>query len=378
MLLMLLCVAVAVAGIGYAKFRQIQAAIAMGKSFAPPPSAVTTLVLAPQKWEPVVRVIGTLRAVQGVTVSTDLAGVISEIGFESGAAVKKGALLVQLNSDSEHAQLAAARVRRDLAVLEVNRKRELRAKNALSAAETDAAEAEVRQSEAACAQAEALLARKRITAPFDGLLGLRQVNLGQFLNPGSPIVSLQSMDPIRVQFNLPQQEIGTAALGKKVRVAAQEVAGGPREGKVSALDSQVDEASRAIAVEATLPNTDHALRPGMFVNVELPLAEEPEVLVVPASAINYAPYGNSVYVVQTGTDAEGKPAKTVDQRFVKLGQNRGDQIRVLEGLKPGDEVVTSGVFKLRQGGAVLVNNAVQPGNDPAPTPPKNTPKMMGW
>jgi membrane fusion protein (multidrug efflux system) len=371
MLLMLLCVAVAVAGIGYAKFRQIQAAIAMGKSFAPPPSAVTTLVLAPQKWEPVVRVIGTLRAVQGVTVSTDLAGVISEIGFESGAAVKKGALLVQLNSDSEHAQLAAARVRRDLAVLEVNRKRELRAKNALSAAETDAAEAEVRQSEAACAQAEALLARKRITAPFDGLLGLRQVNLGQFLNPGSPIVSLQSMDPIRVQFNLPQQEIGTAALGKKVRVAAQEVAGGPREGKVSALDSQVDEASRAIAVEATLPNTDHALRPGMFVNVELPLAEEPEVLVVPASAINYAPYGNSVYVVQTGTDAEGKPAKTVDQRFVKLGQNRGDQIRVLEGLKPGDEVVTSGVFKLRQGGAVLVNNAVQPGNDPAPTPPNN-------
>jgi membrane fusion protein (multidrug efflux system) len=368
---MLLCVALTLAGIGYAKFRQIQAAIAMGKSFAPPPSAVTTLVLAPQKWEPVVRVIGTLRAVQGVTVSTDLAGVISEIGFESGAAVKKGALLVQLNSDSEHAQLAAARVRRDLAVLEVNRKRELRAKNALSAAETDAAEAEVRQSEAACAQAEALLARKRITAPFDGLLGLRQVNLGQFLNPGSPIVSLQSMDPIRVQFNLPQQEIGTAALGKKVRVAAQEVAGGPREGKVSALDSQVDEASRAIAVEATLPNTDHALRPGMFVNVELPLAEEPEVLVVPASAINYAPYGNSVYVVQTGTDAEGKPAKTVDQRFVKLGQNRGDQIRVLEGLKPGDEVVTSGVFKLRQGGAVLVNNAVQPGNDPAPTPPNN-------
>ncbi len=368
---MLLCVALAVAAIGYVKFRQIQAAIAMGKSFAPPPSAVTTLVLAPQKWEPVVRVIGTLKAVQGVTVSTDLAGVISEIGFESGTPVKKGALLVQLNADSEHAQLAAAQVRRDLAVLEVKRKRELLAKNALSASETDAAEAEVRQSEAACSQAEALLARKRIVAPFDGVLGLRQVNLGQYLNPGSPIVSLQSLDPIRVQFNLPQQEIGAASLGKKVRVSAQEVSGGPREGKVSALDSQVDEASRAIAVEATLPNTDHALRPGMFVNVELPLAEEPEVLVVPASAVNYAPYGNSVYVVQTTTDPEGNPAKTVDQRFVKLGQNRGDQIRILEGLKAGDEVVTSGVFKLRQGGAVLVNNAVQPGNNPAPQPPNN-------
>ncbi len=371
MLLMLFCVALAVAGIGYAKFRQIQAAIAMGKSFAPPPSAVTTLVLSPQRWEPVVRVIGTLKAVQGVTVSTDLAGIISEIGFESGIPVKKGALLVQLNSDSEHALLSAAQVRRDLAVLEVKRKRELLAKNALSASETDAAEAEVRQSDAACAQAEALLARKRITAPFDGVLGLRQVNLGQFLNPGSPVVSLQALDPIRVQFNLPQQEIGAAALGKVVRVSAQEVDGGPREGKISALDSQVDESSRALTVEATLPNSDQALRPGMFVNVELPLAVEPEVLVVPASAINYAPYGNSVYVLLEGTDPEGKPVKTVDQRFVKLGQNRGDQIRVLEGVKAGDEVVTSGVFKLRQGAAVVLNNSVQPSNSPTPTPPNN-------
>ena len=371
MLLMLFCVALALAGIGYAKFRQIQAAIAMGKSFAPPPSAVTTLILSPQRWEPVVKVIGTLKAVQGVTVSTDLAGIISEIGFESGVSVKKGTLLVQLNSDSEHAQLAAAQVRRDLAVLEVKRKRELLAKNALSASETDAAEAEVRQSEAACAQAAALLARKRITAPFDGVLGLRQVNLGQFLNPGSPVVSLQALDPIRVQFNLPQQEIGAAALEKKVRVSAQEVPGGPREGKVSALDSQVDEASRAISVEATLANPDQALRPGMFVTVELPLDVEPEVLVIPASAVNYAPYGDSVYVVLAGTDSEGKPAKTVDQRFVKLGQNRGDQIRVLEGLKAGDEVVTSGVFKLRQGAAVVLNNSVQPSNSSAPTPPNN-------
>ncbi len=371
MLVMLFCVALALAGIGYSKFRQIQAAIAMGKSFAPPPSAVTTLILSPQRWEPVVKVIGTLKAVQGVTVSTDLAGIISEIGFESGVSVKKGTLLVQLNSDSEHAQLAAAQVRRDLAVLEVKRKRELLAKNALSASETDAAEAEVRQSEAACAQAAALLARKRITAPFDGVLGLRQVNLGQFLNPGSPVVSLQALDPIRVQFNLPQQEIGAAALEKKVRVSAQEVAGGPREGKVSALDSQVDEASRAISVEATLANPDQALRPGMFVTVELPLDAEPEVLVIPASAVNYAPYGDSVYVVLEGTDSEGKPAKTVDQRFVKLGQNRGDQIRVLEGLKAGEEVVTSGVFKLRQGAAVVLNNSVQPSNSPAPTPPNN-------
>jgi membrane fusion protein (multidrug efflux system) len=203
------------------------------------------------------------------------------------------------------------------------------------------------------------------------VLGLRQINLGQFLNPGSPVVSLQALDPIRVQFNLPQQEIGAATLGKPVRVSAQEVAGGPREGKISALDSQVDETSRAITVEATLPNPDRALRPGMFVSVEVPLTVEPEVLVLPASSINYAPYGNSVYVVLDGTSPEGKPTKTVDQRFVKLGQNRGDQIRVLEGLQPGDEVVTSGVFKLRQGAAVVVNNAVQPGNNPSPAPPNN-------
>jgi len=368
---MLLCVALAVTGIGYFKFKQIQAAIAMGKSFAPPPAAVTTLVLEAQTWEPSIRVIGTLKAVQGVSVSADLAGIIAEIAFDSGKAVKKGELLVQLNSDQEKAQLGAAEARRDLAKLEAKRKRELQAQNAAPASERDAAEAELRRAEAACAEMEALLARKRITAPFDGILGIRQVSLGQFLNPGAPIATMHSLDPIQVQFNLPQQQLGSATPGRPIRILSEDRPEIARSGEITALDSQVNEASRAITVEGTLPNADRVLRPGMFVNVELPQPKEAGVLVVPASAISYAPYGDSVFVVKDGTSPDGKPTKTASQQFVKLGQNRGDQIRVLSGLQPGDEVVTSGVFKLRPGAEVQVNNAVQPPNEAAPKPPNS-------
>jgi len=371
MFTMLLCVALAIAGIGFAKFKQIQAAIAMGKSFAPPPSAVTTLVLAYQQWEPTIRVIGSLKAVQGVQVSTDLAGIVAEIAFESGKPVKKGDLLVQLSSDQERAQLAAAQARRDLATLDAARKRDLVALKAAPLSDRDTTEAELRKAEAACAEAAALLARKRITAPFDGVMGIRQVSLGQFLNPGAPIATMHSLDPIQVQFTLPQQQIAAAMPGHSVHVIVDELSGNPRAGTILALDSQLDQATRAITVEATLPNADHALRPGMFVNVELPLSKEAEVLVVPASSVSYAPYGDAVYVVKETPDETGKPTKTVVQKFVKLGQNRGDQVRVLSGLDVGDEVVTSGVFKLRPGAPVQINNNVTPSNEAAPHPPNS-------
>ena len=371
MLLMLFCVALAVAGIGYAKFKQIQAAIAMGKSFAPPPAAVTTHVLQSQNWEPSIKVIGTLKAVQGVNVSTDLAGIVSEIAFESGKTVRAGELLVQLNAEQEKAQLAAAEARRDLAKLDAKRKRELQSQNAAPVSERDAAEAELRRAEAACAEVGALLARKRITAPFDGVLGIRLVSLGQFLNPGAAIATMHSLDPIQVQFSLPQQQLAAAAPGKDLRILSEDRPEIARAGTVTALDSQVNETSRAITVEGTLPNADKILRPGMFVNVEIPLPKEEGAIVVPASAISYAPYGDSVYVVKEGTSAEGKATKTVSQQFVKLGQNRGDQIRILSGLKAGDEVVTSGVFKLRPGGEVQINNSVQPSNQAAPRPPNS-------
>lgn len=371
MFTMLLCVVLAILGIGFAKFKQIQAAIAMGKSFAPPPSAVTTLVLVYQQWEPTIRVIGSLKAVQGVQVSTDLAGIVAEIAFESGKPVKKGDLLVQLSSDQERAQLAAAQARRDLATLDAARKRDLVALKAAPLSDRDTTEAELRKAEAACAEAAALLARKRITAPFDGVMGIRQVSLGQFLNPGAPIATMHSLDPIQVQFTLPQQQIAAAIPGHSVQVIVDEISGNPRAGTILALDSQLDQATRAITVEATLPNADHALRPGMFVNVELPLLKEAEVLVVPASSISYAPYGDAVYVVKETPDETGKPTKTVVQKFVKLGQNRGDQVRVLSGLDVGDEVVTSGVFKLRPGAPVQISNNVTPSNEAAPHPPNS-------
>ncbi len=372
MVTMLLCVAAVVVGIALIKFRQIQAAIAMGKSFAPPPSAVTTLVLREQDWEPSIRVVGSLKAVQGVQISTDLAGIVSEIAFDSGKVVTKGDLLVQLNADQEQAQLAGAKARRDLAVIDATRKRDLVALKAAPVSDRDASEAELRKAEAACAEAKALVARKRITAPFDGILGIRQVSLGQFLNPGTPIATMHSLDPIQVQFTLPQQQIAAAIPGNTVHVTLEEQPSNPpRSGTIAALDSQLDPATRALTVEASLPNADHALRPGMFVYVELPLPKEPKAITIPASSVNYAPYGDTVYVVKDVPDADGKPVKTAVQQFVKLGQNRGDQIRVLNGLNSGDEVVTSGVFKLRPGAPVQSNNKVQPGNEANPHPPNS-------
>lgn len=369
MLLMLVCVALAVAGIAYAKFRQIQAGIAMGKSFAPPPAAVTTLQIQPQNWSPALSAIGSLKANQGVTITTDMVGIVSEIRFESGQSIQKGDLIVLLQNDQETAQLHSANARQHLAELTLARKLELQAKSALAPAEVDAAESELLQSKAAVEQAAATLARKQIAAPFSGVLGLRQVSLGQLLNPGTPIVTMHSVDPMLVQFSLPQHQLTSATPGTPIRITAQGTGSGSWSGKITAIDSQLNDASRSITVEGSVPNPDGTLRHGMFVNVELPLREEANALIVPASAINYAPYGDSIYVVKETPGADGKPAKTVEQQFVKLGDARGDQVRILSGLKPGDEIVTSGLFKLRPGAAVQINNSVQPPNSPTPKPP---------
>ena len=374
MLIMLLSVAVIVAGIAFLKYRQIQAAIAMGKSFAPPPSAVTTLVIEPNPWTPVLRVIGSLKSVQGVAVSGDLAGIVSEITFESGKTVKKGDLLVQLNDEQERAQLVAAEARCELAKLEIQRKRELQAKSALSPSEVDIAENELRQANAARELAAALRARKRITAPFDGVLGIRQVNLGQYLNPGTPVVTMHSLDPMLVTFALPQQQMSQATKGGQLTIALGDEHESTHQlwlGAITAFESRLDDSSRSITVEGSIPNSDHRLRPGMFVNVEIPLPKEDNVLVVPASAINYAPYGDSIFVVKKSTNDQGAPVHTVEQRFAKLGAARGDQVRVLSGLTAGDEIVTAGAFKLRPGGEVVINNSVQPPNSATPTPPNN-------
>jgi membrane fusion protein (multidrug efflux system) len=373
MFLMLLCAALCLAGIAFVKKRQIEAGMAMAKSFAPPPVAVTTLQVEGQPWTPTLRVVGTLHAVQGVAVSTDLAGIVAEIAFDSGQTVKKGALLVRLESAQEQAQLEAAQARLQLAEREIQRKRDLRSKNAIPSSEVDAAENELLQARSLQQQTLAVLQRKRICAPFDGVLGIRQASLGQYLNPGSPVVTMHSMDPIRVRFPLPQQQAPEAIPGRPLRIHLEDTTASARvwEGSITALDSRVDETSRSLTVEGTLANPDQVLRPGMFVSVEIPLPVEQGALVIPASSVLYAPYGDTVFVLKDGKSPEGTPVQTVEARVVKLGAARGDQVRILHGLRSGEQIVSSGVFKLRPDATVQVNNSVNPPNSAAPNPPNN-------
>lgn len=371
MIVMLTVTLVAVGGLGFVKFQQIQAAIAQGAAFQPPPEAVTTIVARHEEWPATLSVIGTIAAVQGVTISADLPGTVDRIHFESGQAVRAGQVLATLDAKQEQAQLAAIEAQHELARLTFERVQGLLNERVISRAEFDRATAEFRQSEARMAEIRAVIARKTIRAPFTGILGIRQVNLGQYLAGGDPLVSLQSLDPIYVNFGIPQQSGGRIPVGRPVRVTADDAAGAEWRGRVTAIDSVVDEATRNVQVQATLANPGGRLRPGMFVQAEVEVGQSQTVIGLPASAISYAPYGDSVFVVSELEDESGRAYRGVRQQFVKPGPARGDQIAVLSGIDPGDEIVTSGVFKLRNGVAVRVNNAVQPGNDPAPRPADN-------
>lgn len=368
MLVMLLLVLLAIAGIAFGKYRTIRAGMAMGEKFAPPPAAVTTVVVKPQTWQPVLSAVGSMKAVNGVTVSTDMAGIVSEIAFESGTPVRKGDLLVKMDTHQEAAMLRSSEAKLEFAKTDLARKRDLVEKKAIAQSEWDSAQSQLSQMEAGVEEMKAVVARKRITAPFDGLVGIRQVNVGQYLQPGSPIAALQSMDPIYVEFALPQQHMAALAVGKKLRLGASGIDGERFEGEITAIDSRVDENTRNVMVQGTVKNAEHKLRPGMFVDVEVLLPETEGVLAIPSSSIAYAPYGDSIYVVKEKVDANGQPGREVQQQFVKLGPKRGDQVSILSGLKAGDEIVSSGVFKLRPGAAVQVKNEVQPGNELTPKP----------
>jgi membrane fusion protein (multidrug efflux system) len=357
-----------VAALGFVKFRQIQTAIAEGAAFEPPPEAVTTIVAQQEDWPSTLTAIGTMAAVQGVTVSADLPGIVDSIAFESGRSVREGDVLAQLDTRQEHAQLAAVEAARDLARLNFERMRGLVDEGAISRADYDRAAAEQKQTEARVGEIRATIARKTIRAPFSGILGIRQANLGQYLAGGDPIVALQSLHPIYVNFGVPQQEAGQVRAGRTVRVTTGDLAGVEFTGRVTAIDSIVDEATRNVQVQATLANPGGTLRPGMFVQTAVILGASRSVVTLPASAISYAPYGDSVFVVTDLKDANDRPYRGVRQQLVKLGGARGDQIAVVSGVKAGDEVVTSGVFKLRNGAAVHINNNVRPGNNPAPKP----------
>jgi membrane fusion protein (multidrug efflux system) len=355
-----------IAGLGFVKFKQFQAMAEQFAAMQPPPDAVTTIVAAQEQWPATLNAIGTVAAVQGVTVSADLPGIVDRITFDSGKAVQRGDVLVQLDTRQEQAQLAGAESQLELARLNHERMKGLVQQDAVSRAEYDAASAGQQQAEARLNEIRAAIDRKTIRAPFSGVLGIRQVNLGQYLTAGAPVVPLQSLDPIYVNFNVPQQDAAEMRIGRTVHITSTESNDGEVTGRISAIDSVIDQATRNVQVQATLPNAHGRLRPGMFVQTQVILGAARHVIALPASSINYAPYGDSVFIVSDMKNEQGHPYRGVRQQVVKLGPARGDQIAVLSGINAGEEVVTSGVFKLRNGAPIQVNNAVQPANSNAP------------
>ena len=368
MIFMLGLMVVLLGSLGFVKFKQVQSAVQAAGGFQPPPEAVTTVIAQRQDWPSSMSMIGTLEAVQGVVVSADLPGTVARIAFVSGQSVHEGDVLVELDTRQERAQLAALEAQRELAGVNFGRTQQLVNEGVISRAEFDRATADQKQTEANVAEIRATIQRKTIRAPFSGVLGIRKVNLGQYLSGGSAIVSVESLNPIYANFGVPQQASGQVQIRRSLRVTAENLPGQVFNGQVTAIDSVVDEATRNVQVQATLANTGGKLRPGMFVQVELGLGANRPVITLPATAINYAPYGDTVYVVTDLKDPNGKPYRGVRQQFVKIEGSRGDQVGVVSGVNPGDEVVSSGVFKLRNGAAVQVNNKVQPGNNPAPKP----------
>ncbi len=368
MILTLGVMLVLLTALGFVKFRQIQSAVAAASAFQMPPEAVTSIVARQEEWPTTMTLIGTVEAVHGVTVSADLPGTVARIAFESGQPVHAGEVLVELDTRQERAQLASLEAQRDLAKVNYARMQQLVNEGVISRMEYDQATAQQRQTEANVAEVRATIERKTIRAPFSGILGIRKVNLGQYLAAGNPIVALQSLNPIYVDFGVPQQTAGQVRMGRTLRITSDDLAGQAFSGRVTATDSVVDEATRNVQIQATLSNPQGKLRPGMFVQVDVGLGANRSVITLPASAISYAPYGDSVFVITDLKDKNGRTYRGVRQQFVKVDGSRGDQVALVSGVKAGDEVVTSGAFKLRNGAAVQVNNKVQPENNPAPKP----------
>ena len=333
-----------------------------------PVEAVTTAKALQQSWNPTLYSVGSLTAENGITLSSEEAGTVARIDFVSGATVAKGTLLAQLDVSVEQAQLRAAEATAELSRLNAERIRELRNKDTLAQADLDTVEAQLKQANASAEAIRAQIEKKTFRAPFSGTLGIRKVNNGQYVNAGQAIVELQTLDPIHVDFALPQQRVVDLAVGQPVEVTTDGVTGAKFTGTITALDPRVDPATRNLRVRATLANSGARLRPGMFANVEVLLPAGEPVVVVPASAILYAPYGDSVFIIERKKNAKGAEETTVRQQTVRLGLARGDFVVVTSGVKAGEEIVSTGAFKLRNGAPVLINNSVVPDAELAPKP----------
>ena len=368
----IICLVVLAGILAGIKTIQIRRMIAKGENAVMPPETVTAAMVQSESWGEHLTSVGSLTAVQGVTVAAEVAGKIVYLGFESGGSVQAGTVLLKQDTDSEAAQLRGAEANLALAKLNFERNSNLLKQNLVSRLDFDNAEAQYKQTESQGDSLRAIIGKKTIRAPFSGHLGIRLVNLGQMLREGDPIVSLQSLDPVYVNFLLPQQQLGRIKTGLTLRVSSDALAGQVIEGKITAINAEVDAATRNIQVQGTLANPKKILFPGMFVTVAVVLPERENVLVIPETAVLYAAYSDSVFVVEEKkNEKNGLPAKFVRQQFIKLGKKRGDFASVDFGLKEGDTIVSTGVFKLRNGQAVVVDNALSPEFKLSPKPENN-------
>lgn len=351
------------------KALQFQRMGAMAKMMGPPPTTVTSAVVKQEDWAPTLSAVGSISAVQGAIVSTELGGVVAEIKFENGAVSRKGDVLVRLDASAEEAQMHSAEADLELARSDLQRTRDLAARRVVSKAELDSAESKFKQKEASVAQMRSMIAKKEVRAPFDGQLGIRQVNIGQSIEARTPIVALTSLDPVYIDFALPQQDLSKLSAGLDVRVRTDAVPGREFKGKLTAINSMVDTVTRNVSLQGTLENPDHSLHPGMFAKVEVVLPEKQKALVIPGSAVSYAPFGDSVFVIEHKKDPKtGKESESIRQQFVRVGEARGDLVAITEGLKVNETVVSTGVFKLRNGMPVTINNDLAPNPQASPHP----------
>jgi membrane fusion protein, multidrug efflux system len=366
----IIAVVVVLAGVAGVKVLQIAKIIGFAKTFAPPPETISSAVAVKQSWQDTLTAVGSVNAEQGVMVSPEIAGTVSEIAFESGATVNRGDLLVKLETSTEAAQLRAAEAETELAQLNLDRLLKLRESNVVSQSEVDTAQAALKQNQANADQIRAVIAKKTIRAPFAGKLGIRLVNLGEQLDVGKTIVSLQSLVPVFVDFSLPQQDLSQLKTGLQVRATTDTYPGKTFTGELTAINPDLDAVTRSVQLRAKFENADQLLRPGMFARVEVVLDEAQSVLAIPATAVLSSPYGDSVYLI-TPQLAGGVTNLIVQQKFIRTGRAHGDFVSVESGLQAGDRVVTAGIFKLHNGASVSENNTDTPKPSLTPNPPNS-------
>lgn len=346
-------------GIGGYWYMKLQRSIAAYAATKPVPITVAAATVAEQTWPNTLSAVGSLTSYRGITIKTELDGLVREVVAQSGAVVAAGDPIVMLDTAAEEAQLRGLAAQARLAKINLARARDLRSNGTNTQNDLDTAEASAEQTAAAVAQVEVTIAKKKIIAPFAGRLGIVKVYPGQFLAKGDALVVLESIDPIHADFSLPQQDLSRLAPDQAVELALDAFPGRTFHAKITAISPRVDGSTRNLDIRATLANTDEALRPGMYVRAEVMLPPTDHALVLPAAAVIHNPYGESVYVIEKGT---------VQQRFVKTGPERGDLIVILSGLTAGEQVVTAGQIKLRNGAAVKIDNSAAPEANPAPKP----------